>query len=102
MKLDLSPNFSGVVTAWRVLADQSGSVVVDIWKDTYANYPPTVADTITGAEKPTISAAAKNEDTSLNAGSGWAFTSGDTFRFNVDSATTVTRVTVVLKTRRTS
>jgi hypothetical protein len=102
VKGDLSPNFSGVITAWRLLADQSGSIVIDVWKDTYANYPPTVADTIAGAEKPTLSTATKNEDTSLSSGSGWAFTSGDTFRFNVDSATTVTRVSLILKTRRTS
>jgi len=102
VKGDLSPSFSGVITAWRLLADQSGSIVVDIWKDTYANYPPTVADTLAGSEKPTLSGAIKNEDTSLSSGAGWAFTAGDTLRFNVDSATTVTRVAMVLKTRRTS
>jgi len=42
-----------------MLADQSGSIVVDIWKDTYANFPPTDADSITSATPPTISAAQK-------------------------------------------
>jgi len=86
---------SGTITAARLLADQSGSIVIDVWKDTYANYPPTVADTITASAKPTLSAAQKSEDTTLT---GWttSVTAGDVFAFKVDSATTVTRVRVVL------
>lgn len=85
----------GTITAVRMLADQSGSIVVDIWKDTYANYPPTVADTITAAAKPTITTALKSEDTTLT---GWttAVAAGDVFGFNVDSATTITRLTLEL------
>jgi hypothetical protein len=35
---------SGTITDWVLLSldDTSGSVTLDIWKDTYANYPPTV------------------------------------------------------------
>lgn len=33
------------------------SAVVDIWADTYANFPATVADTITASAKPTLSTA---------------------------------------------
>lgn len=86
---------AGVITGVRMLADQSGSAVVDIWKDTYANYPPTVADTITAAAKPTISAAIKSEDNTLT---GWNVTvnAGDVFGFKVDSATTITRLTLEL------
>lgn len=87
--------FSGTITAARLLADQSGSIVIDVWKDTYANYPPTVADTIAASAKPTLSSAQKSEDTTLT---GWttSVTAGDVFGFKVDSATTVTRVRVVL------
>jgi len=65
--------------------------VIDVWKDTYANFPPTVADTITGTEKPTLSSASKNQDLTL---STWttSITAGDWLRFNVDSASTVTRI----------
>lgn len=96
VKGDLPLDFAGVISSWTILADQSGSIVVDLWKDTYANYPPTVADTITGAEKPTLSSASKNQDLSLNSGSGWAFSAGDILRWNVDSAATVQRVTICL------
>ena len=54
---------------------------------------------IVGEAKPTLSAAAKSQDTTLT---GWttAFTAGDIIRLNVDSATTVTRVTLSLNVDR--
>lgn len=93
--------FDCTVTAWRLVADVSGSIVIDVWKDTYANFPPLVADTIAGSEKPTLSAAQKNEDANLTT---WttALTDGDWLAFNVDSAATVTRVTLALTVRRTN
>ena len=83
------------VKAVRMYADQSGSIVVDIWKDTYANYPPTDADTITAAAVPTITTATRSEDATLT---DWtvALSEGDVLAFNVDSADTVTRVVVAL------
>lgn len=91
----ISIPFSGTITQWDIFADQSGSIVVDVWKDTYANFPPTVADTIAAAAKPTLSTAQKNQDATLT---GWTttVTAGDVIGFNVDSASTVTRVTIVI------
>jgi hypothetical protein len=87
--------YTGIIKSWKLLADQAGSIVIDVWKDTYENYPPTVADTIAGSEKPTLSAATKNEDTALTT---WNtnIRSGDILGFNVDSASTVTKVTLTL------
>jgi hypothetical protein len=92
--------FAGTITAVRMFADQSGSAVVDVWKDTYANYPPTVADTITASAKPTISSTVKSQDTTLT---GWttAVSAGDILGFNVDSASTITRLTVQLTIQAT-
>jgi hypothetical protein len=101
VKIDYPVPYNCKVTAWELVADVSGSIVVDIWQDTYAAFPPTVADTITGAEKPTLSAVQKKQDTSLAAGVGWPLTKGRWLRFNVDSATTVTRVTIKLTVERT-
>lgn len=88
--------YACTINSWTVIADQSGSIVVDVWKDTYANYPPTVADTIAGSEKPTISSSTKGQDTSL---STWttSVSAGDILAFNVDSCSTITKATVVLK-----
>jgi hypothetical protein len=100
IKGDISVPFACTITGVRLLADQSGSVVIDIWKDAYANYPPTVADTITASAKPTITVATKSEDTTLT---GWTKTvaAGDTLRFNIDSVTTLTRVLLTLTVTKT-
>lgn len=92
--------FNCTINAATTLADQSGSIVIDIWKDTYANYPPTVADTITASAKPTISTATKAQDSTLT---GWttSITAGDILGFNVDSITTCQRVTLSLKVTKT-
>jgi len=98
---DLYIPFAATITAAHLLADNSGSMVVDIWKDTYANYPPTASpDSITASAKPTLSGAIKSEDTTLT---GWttSISAGDTLRFNVDSCTVITRAVLVLTVTRT-
>lgn len=87
--------FGAVIQEVRLLADQSGSIVVDIWKDNFANFPPAVADSITASAKPTISSATKSEDKTLV---GWktGLQKGDILTFKVDSITTCKRVTVAL------
>ena len=99
VKLDIHFPFACTINEWTILADQSGSITFDLWKDTYANYPPTVADTITASAKPLISSANKGQSSTLT---GWttAIAAGDTLRVNVDSAATVTRVTLSLKVTR--
>ena len=99
VKGDLSIPFNCTITKATLLADQSGSVVVNIWKDTYANYPPTVADKITASAPPTITSATNSQDSTLT---GWtkSITAGDTLRFNVDSCTTIQRVTLALDVTR--
>jgi hypothetical protein len=92
--------FNATITGWRIVSPIAGDCVIDIWKDTYVNYPPTVLDTIAGTEKPTLAGVNKNEDKAL---STWSttVTSGDTLVFNVDSASTVTYVVVQLFMRVT-
>jgi hypothetical protein len=93
--VDLELPFGCTITGWTLLADRAGSIVVDIWKDTYANFPPTIADSITGASPPTITAASKATSSSL---AGWTVdvNAGDTLRFNVNSAATIQRVTLTV------
>ena len=88
--------FACTINRATILADQSGSIVVDIWKDTYANYPPVDGDSITASAPVTISSATKNQDSSL---SGWttSISAGDILGYNVDSISTCERVTVSLK-----
>jgi hypothetical protein len=100
IKGDLVVPFACTINEATILADQSGSIVIDVWKDTYANYPPVVGDSITASAKPTISSATKSQDATLT---GWttSVSAGDTLRFNVDSCTSITRIVLVLKVTRT-
>jgi len=87
---------SGVVTGATILSYQTCSISIDVWVDSYANHPPTDADSITSAAPITLSSANKNTP----ALTGWttAFNAGDEFVFNVDSNTGCENVVVVLET----
>jgi hypothetical protein len=87
------------INAVEIVADQSGSIVIDIWRDSYANFPPTVGDSIVASAKPTLSSAQKSQNTSL---AGWTvtLTDGQYLAFNVDSVSTVTRVVLTLKVQK--
>jgi hypothetical protein len=100
VKGDLVIPFDATINEWSLLADQTGNVVVDIWKDTYANYPPTVGDSITASAKPTISSNNKAQSSTLT---GWTTTisAGDILRFNIDSVDTIERLSINLKVSRT-
>ncbi len=85
-------------------ADQSGDVVIDIWKCTYAQFDggsthPVDGDSITASAPPTISSGTKDSDSTLT---GWNryLNKGDILAFNVDSVATVTRLTISLKTTK--
>lgn len=93
--------FDGTITQNTLLADQSGSVVVDVWKCTYSQFDagsthPVSGDKITASAPPTISTATKSQDSTLT---GWttAFAAGDIFAFSVTSVTDIQRVTLSLK-----
>jgi hypothetical protein len=78
-----------------LLADAACDAVVDIWSDSFANHPPTDADSITAAAPLTLSTADSVEDSTLT---GWDTTgsAGDVIAFNVDSNDVAELLTVVL------
>jgi hypothetical protein len=98
-KYGLRVPFACTIVAATIAIDQTGSIVVDIWKDTQANYPPTDADSITASAQLTISSATKAEDTTLT---GWttAISAGDWLFFNVDSVTSAKFCTITLKVKK--
>jgi hypothetical protein len=94
----VSPATCTITSATLLSTDASatsGSIVIDVWKDTYANYPPANADSITASAPPTLSSANKSQDSTLT---GWttSVTAGDVLGFNVDSVSTVTRIALLL------
>jgi hypothetical protein len=100
VKLFHPVEFNCTILAATLLADLAGSVVVDIWKDTYGNYPPTIADSICASAKPTLSGAIKTTDSSLV---GWttALAAGDTLHFNIESCVAISILSLSLKLQRT-
>lgn len=92
--------FACTIDRVTMMADQEGSIIVDIWKDTYALFPPTDGDSITSATPPTIAVGVKSQDSTLAA---WttAIVAGDILAFNVDSCTDIQRVTISLKVTKT-
>ena len=94
--------FACTLSSVTLLADTTGSIVIDIWKDVYASYPPTNADSIilSGGTLPTISGGLKYQDMSLT---GWNTTvsAGNILGFNIDSVDVITKCTLVLKAIKT-
>lgn len=87
------------VTGWTIKAPTSCSAVVGVWSDTYANDPPTSADSVAGSEKPTLSSATKAQDLTLTT---WTkdLVKDNGLIFNLDSLTgTPARIVVTLHCR---
>lgn len=87
------------ITDMTLVADRFGSLVIDIWKDTFANHPPTDADSITSSSPPTLSSAIKGSDTTL---AGWttSLAVGDVLAFNVDSCSLITFAALELRVEK--
>ncbi len=96
---DIEISFDAEIQQVTLLSDQTGSVVIDIFKDEFSNFPPVVGDSITASAKPTISASNKSQDSTLTS---WTkdITAGDILRFNVDSVSTIERCLINLKIKR--
>lgn len=56
------------VVEWSVVADVSGTIVLDVWQVNNAGFPPTVANSIVAAAPPQLSAAQRATGTTLT---GW-------------------------------
>lgn len=103
MKGYLEIPFACTINRWTLLGDQSGSIVVDVFKCDYASFDPTTTpasgNKITASAPPTISTAKKAQSSTLT---GWttAVSAGDILAFNVNSVTTMQRATLSLKFAR--
>lgn len=93
--------YNGFITGWDIFSSDgitgvaiTGNCIVDVWKTTYANFPPTSGNTIFITNKPTLTNQSKNTFTGL----AIPISIGDVIGFDVTSASTVTLVNVILKT----
>lgn len=86
---------ASTITGWQLAADQAGNCLINIWRDTFANHPPTSADIISPAGAPYLDAMARNSGTDMT---GWTTSvpAGSMIRVNVQSASTITMLMVSL------
>ncbi|MES2671628.1 MAG: hypothetical protein V4673_14590 [Pseudomonadota bacterium] len=91
--------FDCLITRSTFLADIPGSIVMDVRKTSYANFPPGPADSIVGATPPTLAAQQSTQDTALT---DWtlALRKGDLLAFYVSGLTTVGLATLSLLVTR--
>lgn len=94
--------YACTIVDWTLLADTSGAIKIDVWKDTYANFPPTDADSMTNGNEPEIAASGvKAQDTDLSNWTTVSVAAGDILYFNVDSCTSITKALLVFKVVKT-
>jgi hypothetical protein len=91
--------YGGSITGWDILGNVSGSISIDLKKSTYSGFP--INTSVTSTNYMTLSSQQKNNNSTLT---GWSvtFSSTDIYEFLVNSASTVTRVNVVVRTNKTS
>jgi hypothetical protein len=88
--------FNATIIGWALMADQVGSISVDIWKVPMASFPPLIANSITGGNTPALSGQQSMFVTILPAGWTTQINAGDCLAYRVVSATTVQVVTFEL------
>jgi hypothetical protein len=89
-----------VIVKYTLIADLSGSCVIDVWNAPIASYPPTNANSITAGNEAHLTTEISRVDSTLT---GWnkTISAGDVLGFNVDSATTVKWISLMLELART-
>jgi hypothetical protein len=95
-------DFDATIQEVTILNDQAGTISIDIWKTSYANYDggathPADGDKINGATPVGTTAAVKNKITDLSGWSSTTLADDDIVVFKVVSNDVVTRCTVSLK-----
>lgn len=100
MQTELFVPFSGRITGWYLMGDRAGSAVVDVWRDSFARFPPTLADSITNGVLPQVTNASAQSSTNV---SDWnvIVSKGDVLRPIINSVSSFTRLTLALTIDKT-
>jgi hypothetical protein len=88
--------FAATITGYALLADVSGSVTIDVWKEPVAGFPPGVGNSITGGNPMALTSAQSNIQTPIP--SSWTVTvdAGDVLAFNLSACTSIKALTASL------
>jgi hypothetical protein len=90
--------YACTIKEWYLTGDTSGAIKIDVWVEDFATGLPDNSDSITNANEPEITASGtKASDTDLANWTTLAIAANDIIGFNVDSCTSITKATLVLK-----
>lgn len=100
IRFDLPLDFAATINQVTLTGYPTGSLVVDVYKTSYASFPGSTGQSITASAKPTLTGAIKYQDSTLT---GWttAITAGDVLRYNIDSVSSTILATLSIKATRT-
>lgn len=72
------------INSWKIMVNQAGFLIVDLWKVPFAGFPPIAANSITGSAPPSVLGTQSNSSSILT---GWTTTlnKGDILALNVNS-----------------
>ena len=93
---DIFFDFACTILQATMLADQTGSAQVELWKAAYGSFPPNSGNKISASAPLNIVSTNKYQDATLT---GWttAISAGDCIRFNLNSVSAITRLAIALK-----
>jgi hypothetical protein len=94
--------YACTITQWYLTGDTSGAIKIDVWREDFAGgVLPDNSDSLTNAHEPEITASGvMASDTDLSDWTSVAIAANDIIGFNVDSCTSITKATLVLKVRK--
>lgn len=85
------------ITSYKIFEESatpvSSTIDISLWKDTYANYPPTSADTVRYWQRPTLTAQSKN---TVTFATPLTATKGDEIRPYINNNTGAIRIKLIL------
>jgi len=92
--------YAHTITGAYLLADVAGTATVDIWRDTFASYPPVVGDSITAGTPPVLAGTTSSVNTALT---GWGVSgaANTVYAFSLTAVGTVSVLQAQLTVTRT-
>ena len=94
-KGELNIDVTGRIDSWTLTSDSAGSLVVDVEKCSFNDYPN--FQSICGTNKPTLNSTVKATNDALSGVWTDDIIAGDIIRFKVDSVTNIRRFMLALK-----
>jgi hypothetical protein len=96
---DITLAFNIHVRSWRLTADAAGSMLMGLWEDTFANFPPTSVDAMHEGETGPYLLTGDSAKREVTDTSGWSAptgAAGNMIRINIDSCTGITRAALAI------